>query len=68
MMGGWEDSYQVLQYIRDKRIEPIVTKVALRKLPEAIGKMCQDTFVGKLVVVMEDSVTQPQLRWFAVSY
>ena len=59
MMGGWDESYQVMQYIRDKRIKPIITKVALRELPGVITGMTRDVFVGKLVVAMEDSLAQP---------
>lgn len=58
-MGGWDESYQVMRYIRDRQIKPIITKVALRELPEVITGMTQDAFVGKLVVVMEDSLAQP---------
>lgn len=52
MMGGAEESYQVIQYIKNKQIKPVITKVALKDMIGAVEKMTKDGFVGKLVVTM----------------
>lgn len=50
MMGGANESYQVMRYIKNKQIETVLTKVALKDLTAAIDRVTKGVSVGELLV------------------
>lgn len=55
LMGGWEESYEVMEYIRRGQIKPITTEISLDRVPEFMQGFAGYTNVGKIVVRVDDS-------------
>ncbi|KAK9235284.1 chaperonin 10-like protein [Lipomyces kononenkoae] len=50
MMGGYEEAYQMLEYIRSRIIRPFITELGLENVGEHMKKYSTDASVGKTVV------------------
>ncbi|EXF79129.1 hypothetical protein CFIO01_09526 [Colletotrichum fioriniae PJ7] len=53
LMGGWDESYEVMEYIRDGRVKPIVTEVCLEEIPSRMEAFGNHLNTGKLVVKVD---------------
>lgn len=53
LMGGWDESYEVMEYIRDGKVKPIVTEVCLEEIPSRMEAFGNHINTGKLVVRMD---------------
>ncbi|VUC31666.1 unnamed protein product [Clonostachys rosea] len=54
LMGGWEESYEVLEYIRRGMITPIVTNISLQEVPSRMKAFAHHGNLGKIVVQIQD--------------
>ncbi|KAF4778397.1 hypothetical protein HER10_EVM0004200 [Colletotrichum scovillei] len=50
LMGGWDESYQVMKYIRDGKVKPILTEVCLEEIPSRMEAFGNHANTGKVVV------------------
>ncbi|KAK1466416.1 hypothetical protein CCUS01_01266, partial [Colletotrichum cuscutae] len=50
LMGGWDESYKVMEYIRDGKVKPIVTEVCLEDTPSRMAAFGNHLNTGKVVV------------------
>ncbi|KAK1447216.1 hypothetical protein CMEL01_09055 [Colletotrichum melonis] len=50
LMGGWDESYKVMEYIRDGKVKPIVTEVRLEDTPSRMAAFGNHLNTGKVVV------------------
>ncbi|RAH69840.1 GroES-like protein [Aspergillus aculeatinus CBS 121060] len=50
LMGGWEESYRVMQYIRSGLLSPVVTEIELRDVPSYMQRFVSYENAGKIVV------------------
>ncbi|KAK0371142.1 hypothetical protein CLIM01_11498 [Colletotrichum limetticola] len=50
LMGGWDESYKVMEYIRDGKVMPIVTEVCLEDTPSRMAAFGNHLNTGKVVV------------------
>lgn len=53
LMGGWDTSYQVMEYIRQGRIRPILNEVGLADVPRVMASLKSCQSVGKTVVMLD---------------
>ena len=49
-MGGREEAYQMMKYIRSATIQPIITLVDIEDIEEYMRKFLKDENTGKVVV------------------
>ncbi|OJK01968.1 hypothetical protein ASPACDRAFT_40784 [Aspergillus aculeatus ATCC 16872] len=50
LMGGWEESYRVIQYIRSALLSPVVTRIELRDVLSYMQRFVSYENTGKIVV------------------
>lgn len=49
LMGGAEETYQVMEYIRQGIVTPLVTEIGLQDIPEYMQRLTDCKTVGKTV-------------------
>ncbi|KAF4843388.1 Alcohol dehydrogenase 1 [Colletotrichum siamense] len=56
LMGGWDESYEVMEYIREGKLRPLVVEVCLEEVPFRVKAFKDHHNIGKVVVRMDDSI------------
>lgn len=56
-MGGWEESYEVMEYIRAGQIRPITTEITLDQVPGCMQGFADYKNVGKIIVRVDEGIT-----------
>ncbi|KAK1671457.1 chaperonin 10-like protein [Colletotrichum godetiae] len=50
LTGGWDESYEVMEFIRDGKVKPMITEVCLEEVPSRMKAFGSCSNAGKLVV------------------
>ncbi|KAE9574697.1 Alcohol dehydrogenase 2 [Colletotrichum fructicola] len=56
LMGGWDESYEVMEYIREGKLRPLVVEACLEEVPFRMKAFQAHHNIGKVVVRMDDSI------------
>ncbi|KAK1846838.1 hypothetical protein CCHR01_10524 [Colletotrichum chrysophilum] len=60
LMGGWDESYEVMEYIREGKLRPLVVETCLEEVPFRMKAFKDHLNIGKVVVRMDDSIWHEQ--------